>query len=215
MDQTAGQIAGRTTARIGVPILLLAGLLAAIGSFLGWATLEAGGDTATASGIDGSDGYVTLVCGSVVAVVGLVSIRRPRRTMALLAIVAGMTSAGIGTYDALTAEDGAIDALAAQLADGFGVTEPRAHALLTEAVDRGLVGVSLQAGIFLVMGGGVLAIAGGTLLMAGGARPAASAGSGSAAAGPDPVDMSGLPPAPEPNLPATPPPPGTEGGPER
>ena len=157
------QSTGATRTPIGRVLMIAGGLLTAIGSFLAWAKLEAGTDSATASGIDGSDGYITLVAGIVIAVCGLASFARARRALAVLAIVGGVVAAGIGAYDAVSAEESAIDALATELSGSFGVSGSEAKALLEEAVDQGLVSVSLQFGIFLVIAGGALGIVGGAL----------------------------------------------------
>lgn len=154
---------GSTRPSFGPGLMIVGGLLAGLGSLLAWAKLEAGPDSATAKGVDGSDGYVTLVAGLVIVVCGLVSVARPRRSLAILAIVGGIGAAGIGLYDAVTAEDSAIDALASELAGGFGVSESQATALLREAVDQGLVSITLRYGIYLVIGGGALGIVGGAV----------------------------------------------------
>ena len=46
------------------------GALLALGSFLTWAEVTGGGTSVTAKGVDGSDGYITLVAGLVAIVAG-------------------------------------------------------------------------------------------------------------------------------------------------
>ncbi len=180
---------GSARPSFGPGLMIVGGSLAGLGSFLAWAKLEAGPDSATAKGVDGSDGYVTLVAGLVIVVCGLVSVARPRRSLAILAIVGGIGAAGIGLYDAVTAEDSAIDALASELAGGFGVSESQATALLREAVDQGLVSITLRYGIYLVIGGGALGIVGGAVQMARRDVPAAPSSTPH-------FGMADLPPAP-------------------
>lgn len=189
---------------IGTVLMVAGGLLAAIGSFLAWAKLEAGSDSATASGVDGSDGYITLVAGVVIAACGLASFVRARRALAILAIVGGIAAGGVGLYDAITAEDSAVDALSTELAASFGVSGSEAKALLREAIDQGLVGISLQFGIFLVIAGGALGVIGGVL-------GAAAAGRGEPAP-PMPDVSAAVPRSGESEFPATPEPPAAQPG---
>lgn len=183
------QDTGSARAPIGPALMIVGGLLAGVGSFLAWAKLEAGPDSATARGVDGSDGYVTLIAGAVIVACALASFGRIRRVLAVLAIVAGIAAAGLGLYDAVTAEDSAIDALASELAGGFGVSESQATAILREAVDQGLVSITLQYGIYLVIGGGVLGIAGGAVQAARRRAPAVPASV-------EGTETADLPPAP-------------------
>ena len=49
---------------------IVGGALMAVGSFLAWAEVSGGGTSVTAKGVDGSDGYITLVAGLVAVVLG-------------------------------------------------------------------------------------------------------------------------------------------------
>ncbi|HKX34597.1 MAG TPA: hypothetical protein VJP03_04620, partial [Actinomycetota bacterium] len=75
-----------------------------------------------AKGVDGSDGYITLVAGIVAVVAGVVIARGARRMLAVVMILAGIVGGGIGLYDALTAKDNVLDAAAEELAPTFGAS---------------------------------------------------------------------------------------------
>src|SRR5678815_4979915 len=91
---------------------VVGGALLALGSFLTWAEVTGGGTSVTAKGVDGSDGYITLVAGLVAVVAGIMMARGTRRVLAVLVILAGIVGGGIGLYDALTAKDSVLDAAA-------------------------------------------------------------------------------------------------------
>jgi hypothetical protein len=183
---------------------LVGGTLMALGSFLAWAEVSGGGTSVTAKGVDGSDGYITLVAGLVAVVAGLVMARGTRRVLAVLVILAGIVGGGIGLYDALTAKDSVLDAAAEELAPSFEASAQQVRTVLDQAIDAGQLSVSIDIGLYAVIGGGVVALAGGILGLRGSGGPAVPgqaatpATPATAIAGPD------APPAPMP--PATSPP---------
>ncbi|HEU5225818.1 MAG TPA: hypothetical protein VFV29_08460, partial [Actinomycetota bacterium] len=99
---------------------VVGGALLALGSFLDWAEVSGGGTSVTANGVDGSDGYITLIAGIVAVVAGIVMAKGARRVLAVLVILAGIIGGGIGLYDALTAKNSVLDAAAEELAPTFG-----------------------------------------------------------------------------------------------
>ena len=158
------QSTGRPSAPMAAILAIVGGALLAIGSFLTWAEVSGGGTSVTATGIDGSDGWITLVCGSVVLVAGLTFLRTGgKRAIAVFAILAGIIGGGLGLYDALTAEDRVLDDAAEELATEFGGTKEEVRALLDEAIDSGQLGISLGVGLYMVIAGGALGIVGGIL----------------------------------------------------
>jgi hypothetical protein len=160
------QSVARPSAPIAAILAICAGALLAIGSFLAWAEVSGGGTSVTASGVDGSDGWITLVCGASVLLVGITFLRASgRRAIATLAVVAGLIGAAIGLYDALTAEDRVLDDAAEELAVQFGGTPQEVRALLDQAIDAGELGISISVGLYLVIVGGVLGVVGGALGM--------------------------------------------------
>jgi hypothetical protein len=199
---------------IGPVLAIVGGALLVVGSFLDWAKVEGGGGiSSSASGMDGSDGWITLASGAVAIVVGLVAFRAGRRALAVLAVVAGLVGGGLGLYDALTAEDSVLDAAAEEIAPQFGASVEEVRTLLDQAIDAGEISISLSIGLYLVIAGGAIAIVGGLLQMAGGSRapamPAAATAPASMPAPSQPAPSVAPPPAatPPPAPPAPPAPP--------
>jgi len=142
---------------------IVGGALMALGSFLAWAEVSGGGTSVTAKGVNGSDGYVTLVAGLVAMVAGIVMAKGTKRVLAFVVILAGIVGGGIGLYDALTAKDSVLDAAAEELAPTFGASAQEVRAVLDQAIDAGQLSVSISIGLYVVIGGGVVALVGGIL----------------------------------------------------
>lgn len=162
------------SAPIAGTMAISGGALLAIGSFLAWAEMSGGGTSVTASGIDGSEGWITLVCGLLVLFAGITLLRAGgTRAIAIVAIVAGLVGWGVGLYDALTAKDRVLDDKAEELAGQLGETAEAVRALLDQAIDAGELGISLSIGLYMVIAGGALGVAGGVLGMRGAQEPVA------------------------------------------
>ena len=172
---------------------IVGGALMAVGSFLAWAEVSGGGTSVTAKGVDGSDGYITLVAGLVAVVLGIVMARGTKRVLAVLVILAGIVGGGIGLYDAVTAKDSVLDAAAEELAPSFGTSAERVRTALDQAIDAGQLSVTISIGLYVVIAGGVVALVGGILGLRGSGEPAAA--SETAAPAP-PVTAMGAPDAP-------------------
>ncbi len=172
---------GTSRAPIGAILAIVGGALLLVGSFLPWAEVSGGGQSVSAKGIDGSDGYITIATGLIALVAGIMLLRQSRRVLAILALVAGLIGGGLGLYDALTAKDNVLDAAAEELAPTFGGSAEQVRVLLDEAIDAGQLSISMSFGIFIVIAGGVLALVGGFLSMRG--SDEAGAGSTSPATG--------------------------------
>lgn len=158
------------SAPLAAILAIAGGALLAIGSFLAWAEVSGSGTSVTASGTDGSDGWITLVAGLIVLAVGATLLRGGgKRGLAVLAIVAALIGGGVGVYDALTAKDRVLDDAAEELAGDFGGTAEEVRALLDQAIDAGQIGISLSIGLYLVIAGGALGVVGGVMGMRGGA----------------------------------------------
>jgi hypothetical protein len=183
---------------------LVGGALMALGSFLAWAEVSGGGTSVTAKGVDGSDGYITLVAGIVAVVAGVVIARGTGRVLAVAMILAGIVGGGIGLYDALTAKDNVLDAAAEELAPTFGVSAQQVRTVLDQAIDAGQLSVSISIGLYVVIGGGVVALAGGILGLLGSGEPAVPGQAAAPATPATTIAGSDVPPDPMP--PATPPP---------
>lgn len=190
------QSSGNRAMPIGPVLALIGGALLAIGSFLAWAEVSGGGVSTSAAGIDGTDGWITLIAGLVAIAVSLVALRAGRRMLAVLAIVAGLVGGGVGVYDALTAEDSVLDAAAEEIAPQFGASAEEVRVLLDEAIDAGQLSISISIGLYMVIAGGVLAIVGGVLQLRGATAPAAAgAGAMSSMAVAEPMDAGTVPAA--------------------
>lgn len=202
--------AGRSTP-IAAILAIAGGALLAIGSFLAWAEVSGSGTSVTASGTDGTDGWITFASGLVVLAAGAILMRGSgRRALAIVAIVAALIGGGVGLYDALTAKDRVLDDAAEELAGSFGGTAEEVRALLDQAIDAGEIGISISLGLYIVIAGGALGIVGGVMAMRGAAAaPAVPAMSSiPAAAPPAPT----APMAEPPGMPAPPPPDDLGGG---
>jgi hypothetical protein len=183
---------------------LVGGALMALGSFLAWAEVAGGGTSVIAKGVDGSDGYITLVAGLVAVVAGIVIVTGTGRVLAaVLVILAGIVGGGIGLYDALTAKDSVLDAAAEELAPSFEASAQEVRTVLDQAIDAGQLSVSIGIGLYVVIGGGVVALAGGILGLRGSGEPAVPGQGATPATPATTIAGSDAPPAPMP--PATPP----------
>jgi hypothetical protein len=183
---------------------LVGGALMALGSFLAWAEVAGGGTSVIAKGVDGSDGYITLVAGLVAVVAGIVIATGTGRVLAaVLVILAGIVGGGIGLYDALTAKDSVLDAAAEELAPSFEASAQEVRTVLDQAIDAGQLSVSIGIGLYVVIGGGVVALAGGILGLRGSGEPAVPGQGATPATPATTIAGSDAPPAPMP--PATPP----------
>ena len=158
-------------------------------------------------GIDGSDGYITLVAGLVAIVAGIVMARGTRRVLAVLVILAGIVGGGIGLYDAMTAKDSVLDAAAEELAPSFGASAEQVRTALDQAIDAGQLSVTISIGLYVVIAGGIVALVGGILGLRGSGEPAVA---GQIAAPGPPITATGTPDPPAAPMPppASPPDPG-------
>lgn len=204
-----------STASRGTPMVglfaIVGGVLAAVGSFLAWASVSAAGEGVSAKGTDGTDGYITLVAGIILILYGVARITGnamgTKKAMAVIAIVAGLIAGGVAVYDALTAKDRVLDEAASQVASTAGVSQTEARAFLDQAVDSGQVGISLSFGIFVVVAGGVLGLIGGVMGLRSSGEPAPEMpgmGAMGSAAPPTPMSPPTTPEPPAPGMPGDP-----------
>lgn len=199
MEQT-----GTSRAPIGAILAIAGGALLAVGSFLPWITLTQGGVSDSATGMDGSDGWVTLTAGLVAVAVGAIALRASRRALGVLAMVAGLVGAGLGVYDALTVKD----SIAGEVASQAGVSVEDARLALDQGIAAGLFDISTGIGLYLVIGGGVIALVGGLMSMKG-AGSAGTSGFAATSAPVPPVESGQAASMPEtPPMTQPPPPPG-------
>jgi hypothetical protein len=208
------QTEAKRPAPIAPILMVVGGALAAIGSFLSWANVTVSDVSATAKGTDGSDGYITLIAGIILVVIGVISFRGGRRALAILAILAGLVAGGVGIYDAATAEDSVLDAVAKEIAPQVGAGVDAVRAVLQQSADAGDLDIKIQTGLYLVIAGGALGLIGGVIGVATAKRNAmrgapsmpATMGSEPSSASP-PMTTGDTAPPPMSPPPASPPPP--------
>jgi hypothetical protein len=172
-------------------LAVVGGVVAVAGSLLAWAKASVGASSFSAKGIDGWEGKVTIVAGAVMLAVGasaLVGAEGARARLRVSAIAGGVAAVGVGIYTALTATDQIVDSAASEIASELGVPVEQARSTVQAAVDHGLLQLSLQVGLYLVIAGGVLGIVAGILAIvtrapvpAMPAQPVSSSGSPDAA----------------------------------
>jgi len=202
--------AGRSTP-IAAILAIAGGALLAIGSFLAWAEVSGTGTSVTASGTDGTDGWITFAAGLVVLAVGAILMRGSgKRALAIVAVVAALIGGGVGLYDALTAKDRVLDDAAEELAGSFGGTAEEVRALLDQAIAAGQIGISISLGLYIVIAGGALGIVGGVMAMRGAAAAPAMPAMSSIPVAAPPAPTAPL--AEPPGMPAPPPPDDPGGG---
>ena len=181
-------MAGRAT--LAASLTLAGGVAAGVGSFLTWAEISAGPISERASGISGWEGKATLIAGLVLIAAairvftgGFDALSRLRPS----AFVGGLVAAGVGLYTAVTARDQLLDAAEAELS----------RSVAQDALDSGLVELSISLGLYVVIAGGALGILGALASL--GVREHAAAGSGSGLTGwAAPSGSPGAPAAPAP-----------------
>ncbi|MFN2526935.1 MAG: hypothetical protein ABR505_11845 [Actinomycetota bacterium] len=75
----------------------MGGALIGVGSFLPWISLKTGFGSITKSGMEGGDGYITLVAGIVAGLVGVAALSSKLGSgIALLPIIAALIAGAIG-----------------------------------------------------------------------------------------------------------------------
>jgi hypothetical protein len=152
------------------------GALAALGSILTWASASAGAFSVSAKGLNGWEGKVTLIGGGIVLFAGIavlmgsdvVRLRAP-------AAVGGFLTTGVGIYTALTARDQVIDGAAKEIAKELGVPIAAARDAVQTTIDAGVISISLEIGLYLVIAGGLLGVLAAVMARMASRRPAGTA----------------------------------------
>ena len=165
-------MSGRVT--LAASLTLAGGVAAGVGSFLTWAEVSAGPISEQASGISGWEGKATLIAGLVIATAAIRvftgrfdALSRLRRS----GLVGGLVAAGVGLYTAATAKEQLLDAAEAEL--------PRS--VVQDALDSGLLEISISLGLWVVIAGGTLGLLGAIVSL--GVREPVAAGSTSGLTG--------------------------------
>jgi hypothetical protein len=197
-------VGGRAT--LAATLTLAGGVAAGVGSFLTWAEISAGPISERASGVSGWEGKATLVAGVVLIAAAVRAFAGATDALARLrpsAIIGGLVACGVGLYTAITAQEQLLDAAAAELS----------RSVVQDALDSGLLQLSISIGLYVVVAGGVLGIAGALSSLGVGQARVPGAGPGLTGwAAPVPPSSPAPPPPPTsaPSPWATPPPPDTD-----
>jgi len=222
----AGSSRGASPALIGG---VVGGVVIAIGSFLTWGTVALdvngfvarladalgvdpnqipipagtfGATSRSVSGLDTSDGKITLVAGIIVilASLALMSPQLPRKLMAALMVVGGASGAGVALYDISKKDDLATDVLSAvKSIAGAGLQQAGLDVSILDTVIK----VSLGIGIYLCVIGGAIAVVAGLMALG---RPTMAPAAPGWTTG-VPTDTGFGTPTPSPAAPASPSPP--------
>lgn len=148
---------------IAPAIAVLGGILAALGSISNWAKASAGSFSASAKGIAGWEGKITIVAGLVLIGAGvwaLAGTAGSKKGIRGSALVGGLLATGVATYTALTPKDWApvIESATSEIAKQLAIPVATARAAVQQAINRGDLKVSLAVGIYIVIAGGILGI---------------------------------------------------------
>jgi hypothetical protein len=158
----------RVRAGFAEGLVVLGGVAAIVGSFLEWFRVHLGlkglglvARTISSKGIDGADGKITLIAGVVAVLMGLLmflwSSGGPRVAMGVVALLGGLTAAGLSGYDAATPQQRFIDANAPELAAKTHIPLAQAERLYQGLFNSGALKISLAVGVFVVIAGGAFA----------------------------------------------------------
>jgi hypothetical protein len=161
----------RTTVA-GVPALLslVGGIMLLGGSFADWFGAASLGVAAlSASGTAGWEGKLTAACGGLAILLGtLLIVGRIQGVSRALTVLAatGVIAVAVALFAVATAREHLADAGASRLVRASGVDPDRASAIVEATLRRGGISVSIEAGAFLVVGGGALVVAAGAIPLA-------------------------------------------------
>jgi hypothetical protein len=156
---------------IAPALAVVGGTVASIGSFLTWADATLGPASFSAKGIDGWEGKATVVGGVLLLVAGIsafVGTQGARERLGAWATIGGLVAAGVGIYTALTAHEQVVSSAADEISRETGISAI-ARTSIEAALNRGLLGLDLQIGLYLVVAGGVIGLIAGVLAIV--ARP--------------------------------------------
>jgi hypothetical protein len=149
-------------------LVVVGGVAAIVGSFLVWFRVHLGlkglgvvARTISSKGIDGADGKITLIAGVVAVLMGLLMFLRnsgrSRVARGVVALLGGLTAAGLSGYDAATPQQRFIDANAPELAAKTHISMAQAERLYQGLFNSGALKISLAVGVLVVIAGGAIA----------------------------------------------------------
>lgn len=145
MSMGAPSTVNRTPALIAI----VSGAVLAISSFLEWAAVEVTpGFEVTVSGTDGSDGWITLVCGAIGVAAGAMSYTAgPKGKLpGVLAIIAGVIGLAVGVINLGEAEGYQSYGLYLVIIGGIGVAVAGVMLLRSRAATTTAAGTDVPPG---------------------------------------------------------------------
>jgi hypothetical protein len=155
-------------------LLLVGGGSVVAGSFLDWFGASSAGIAAlSVSGTETSAGTIALLCGLAVAAVGLgLLVGAVRRTsgVVVVAATASLVIVVLAGIAAATARDRVTDAAVSREAGRLDGDRARAAEVVHRAFAASQLSIAIEAGLFLVVGGGLVSGAGAALAAASGRR---------------------------------------------
>jgi hypothetical protein len=157
------------TSTMAVPgvLCLVGGLMSAGGSFLDWfGATSVGVAAVSVSGTEVWEGKLASACGAAAVIAVALTLRGRLRSGAGSAVaiaMLGLAVVAVAVFAAATARRGLVDAAAGRVAASAGVDEGRARDVVERAFNLHDVSVSVEAGIFVVLGGGALVSAAGII----------------------------------------------------
>ncbi len=155
----------RSMPTLGIALLIIAGVLFIVGTFVPAATVKVQGQSESAALWDGWEGKASLILGIVLLGAALWAMRgRAMGAGGLLAVLIGVAGTALALWKIFTIESEAVDRLAEATAGQQGVPVEAARPAVQQLFDSGAASVSVAIGLYLVVIAGVLTIVGGIVL---------------------------------------------------
>ena len=155
-------------ATVSAVLLLTAGVIGIVASLQPWVSTSASGlrgvEDEVRRGFSGWEGKVTVALGVACLILALVSFVRKDAGSLKIGLAAGLGIVGVGVYTLLTATSQFVATLVSAR-EVEGMREDAARGLVTGWRDSGVLKVSPQTGLYLVIGAGVVACIAGLLAL--------------------------------------------------
>jgi hypothetical protein len=167
----------RSMPSLGVVLLIVAGALFIVGTFVPAASVDIQGQASSSASLWDEDweGWASLIVG-IVLLLGaawVLMARRDVRAAGWAFAVLGLAGAALAIYKIVNIESEAVNEIAAQTAAQQGVPAEAARPAIQQLFDSGAASVTVTTGLWIVVIAGVVALVAGILLaMARRAEPA-------------------------------------------
>ena len=149
-----------------VALMVIGGVVAAIGTFLKWFEVTSPGTTETTiwKGSEMNVGTAIIVFGALVAVSGILVAVRAARTggkgWSITALVASIFVAIVGLFSAVAPESAMTSLFKSDVSEQAGISRELAEAALEQAFATGLINATSAIGTWIVFVGGLLGMIG-------------------------------------------------------